>query len=298
MLVNKPIRMRNPPMTSIQPATMAIVGSGPPPPIPGGIGGQPRIFWAPWSMNMSPLTMRSKKNVCGVKRPITSGIATPRLQNAFMSCASLSTRGSRLARFLRMRSSKGDLSETSFKPRRDRDDHDDRREHHASPDAKGLTPRMIRRLALLAGFLIFFAAPPMPADTSTYRLLLQAWPGAKAKKVREIGRGIGVVFSPDLSVKDNCRFYEALGFACFQDADWTNILTGVHTFNLLNPDRRISTLILETHGTNGNGLKVQESYEPEAQRSYISVGALQERLEADGVFYVVISACNSGRLLR
>src|SRR5207247_7904581 len=52
------------------------------------------------------------------------------------------------------------------------------------------------------------------------------------------------------------------------------------------------------HGTNGNGLKVQESYEPPAGRSYISVGALQERLEGDGIAYVVISACNSGRLLR
>ena len=154
---------------------------------------------------------------------------------------------------------------------------------------------MIRRLAFALAFTLATAAS---ADTSTYRLLMHAWPGAQAKKVSEIGRGIGVVFSPDLSVKDNCRFYESLGFACFQDADWTNILTGIHTFNLLNPDRRIGTLILETHGTNGNGLKVQESYEPEAARSYISVGALQERLETDGVFYVIISACNSGRLLR
>ena len=154
---------------------------------------------------------------------------------------------------------------------------------------------MIRRLAFVLAFVLATAAS---ADTSTYRLLTHAWPGAQAKKVSEIGRGIGVVFSPDLSVKDNCRFYESLGFACFQDADWTNILTGIHTFNLLNPDRRIGTLILETHGTNGNGLKVQESYEPAAARSYISVGALQERLENDGVFYVIISACNSGRLLR
>jgi len=154
---------------------------------------------------------------------------------------------------------------------------------------------MIRRLAFVFALVL---ATTASADTSTYRLLLHAWPGAQAKKTSEIGRGIGVVFSPDLSVKDNCNFYRALGFACFQDADWTNILTGIHTFNLLNPDRRIGTLILETHGTNGNGLKVQEGYEPEAQRSYISVGALQERLESDGVFYVIISACNSGRLLR
>jgi hypothetical protein len=156
---------------------------------------------------------------------------------------------------------------------------------------------MSRRLALLL-VLIFAVAGPALADTSTYRLLQHAWPGAQAKKMSEIGRGIGVVFSPDLSVKDNCRFYQALGFACFQDADWSNILAGIHTYNLLNPDRRIATLVLETHGTNGNGLKVQESYEPAAARSYIAVGALQERLEADGVYYVVISACNSGRLLR
>ena len=43
---------------------------------------------------------------------------------------------------------------------------------------------------------------------------------------------------------------------------------------------------------------MQESYDPAAPRSYISVGALQEKLETEGVFYVIISACNSGRLLR
>jgi hypothetical protein len=156
---------------------------------------------------------------------------------------------------------------------------------------------MSRRIALIL-VLIFAVAGSAIADTSTYRLLQHAWPGAQAKKTSEIGRGIGVVFSPDLSVKDNCRFYQALGFACFQDADWSNILAGIHTYNLLNPDRRIATLVLETHGTNGNGLKVQEGYEPAAARSYIAVGALQERLEADGIDYVIISACNSGRLLR
>src|SRR3954471_7437799 len=126
---------------------------------------------------------------------------------------------------------------------------------------------MIRRLALLAALLTFLAARAASAeDSSTIRLLSHAWPGAQAKKASEIGRGIGVVFSPDLSVKDNCHFYQALGFACFQDGDWTNILAGIHMYNLLNPDRRIGTLILETHGTNGNGLKVQEGYEPAAAR--------------------------------
>jgi hypothetical protein len=40
------------------------------------------------------------------------------------------------------------------------------------------------------------------------------------------------------------------------------------------------------------------SYDPDAGRSYISAGALQQRLEPEGIYYVVISACNSGRLLR
>src|SRR6185503_14065540 len=47
-----------------------------------------------------------------------------------------------------------------------------------------------------------------------------------------------------------------------------------------------------------NGLKLQTTYAPDAERSYISVGALQQRLEPEGIYNVVISACNSGRLLR
>src|SRR5205807_2394582 len=117
-------------------------------------------------------------------------------------------------------------------------------------------------------------------------------------RIDQIGHGIGVVFSPDLSVSDNCRFYQALGFACFQDADWSRVLDEIHRYNIDHPDRRISTLILETHGTNGNGLKLQRSYNPQAERSYISVGALQQRLEPEGIYNVMISACNAGRLLR
>src|SRR5437763_15113252 len=117
---------------------------------------------------------------------------------------------------------------------------------------------MFRRLALLALVFTFYAARPVSADTSTYRLLQHAWPGAQAKKTSEIGRGIGVVFCADLSVKDNCNFYRTLAFSCFQDADWTNILTGLHTFTLLSPDRRIGPLILEPHATNGNALNVHE----------------------------------------
>jgi hypothetical protein len=129
-------------------------------------------------------------------------------------------------------------------------------------------------------------------------LLAAAWPEDANATLADLGRGIGVVFSPDLSVPGNCRFYEALGFACFDDADWTRVLDGIHAFNGKHPDRPITTLILETHGTNGNGLKLQRSYDPKADRSYISVGGLQERLDPDGIRFLILSACNSGRLLR
>ncbi|MDQ6800465.1 MAG: hypothetical protein M3041_06460 [Acidobacteriota bacterium] len=157
---------------------------------------------------------------------------------------------------------------------------------------------MTRRLPILLITLLLFGVQVASADHEGLRLLGTAWPDTTAPRLSEIGRGVGVVFSPDLSVAGNCRFYQALGFACFQDADWSRVLDQIHRHNIANPDRRIYTLVLETHGTNGNGLKLQKSYSPTAERSYIAVGALQERLESEGVFYVIISACNSGRLLR
>ena len=155
---------------------------------------------------------------------------------------------------------------------------------------------MIRRL-FFALFLLA-AVPLFALDDTSLTLLNHAWPNVRVAKVSEIGRGIGVVFSPDLSVPNNCHFYEALGFACFQDANWSHVLDAIHEHNTLFPEKRITTLVLETHGTNGNGLKLQKSYDPNADRSYISVGALQEQLEPEGIYYVIISACNSGRLLR
>lgn len=157
---------------------------------------------------------------------------------------------------------------------------------------------MKRLLLLLASLLLALTAGARAFDDSSNRLLGHAWPGGTAARIDDVGRGIGVVFSPDLSVKDNCRFYETLGFACFQESDWSRVLDDVHRHNVLYPESRIHTLVLETHGTNGNGAKLQVSYAPTADRSYISVGALQERLEPEGIDYVIISACNSGRLLR
>lgn len=155
----------------------------------------------------------------------------------------------------------------------------------------------MRRLPLFA-LLLALAMPALAFDDTSLRLLSHAWPAGTGPRIDDIGRGVGVVFSPDLSVRNNCRFYEALGFACFQDANWNSVLDDVHRHNALYPEQRIHTLILETHGTNGNGAKLQVSYAPTSDRSYISVGALQERLEPEGIDYVIISACNSGRLLR
>lgn len=129
-------------------------------------------------------------------------------------------------------------------------------------------------------------------------LLAKVLPVAPHAGLREIGAGVGIVFSPDLSVAGNCRFYTALGFACFESADWLEILSGIHTHNISHPGRRIRTLILETHGTNGHGLKVQTGKNAKDERSYISVGALQESVEPVGVRHIILSACNSGRLLR
>lgn len=153
------------------------------------------------------------------------------------------------------------------------------------------------RRILIAFFVITLTAAAAYGDNSL-QLLAQAWPAPPKAKVGEIGRGVGVVFSPDLSVDGNCRFYESLGFGCFEDADWGNVIDQIRTYDALNPDRRLTTLILETHGTNGNGLKLQRNHDPAADRSYIAVGALQEQLAPLGVAYIIISACNSGRLLR
>src|SRR4051794_20958256 len=110
------------------------------------------------------------------------------------------------------------------------------------------------RRALITLLLIGSAFAAHAATDTSLQLLAQAWPTPPKAKVGEIGRGIGVVFSPDLSVEGNCRFYESLGFGCFEDADWGKVLDSIRTFDANNPDRRLTTLVLETHGTNGNGL--------------------------------------------
>lgn len=155
---------------------------------------------------------------------------------------------------------------------------------------------MLRKHLLYATLGFALAFPIWATDTT--ELISDAWPHDNSTQLSQLGHGVGVIFSPDLSVEGNCRFYETLGFACFQNADWTRVLDDIRTYNIFHPENRIRTLVLETHGTNGNGLKLQGSYDPKADRSYISVGALQEHLDPDGLRYIIISACNSRRLLR
>lgn len=154
---------------------------------------------------------------------------------------------------------------------------------------------MTRRALVL--FVVLLT--PLAAEAGrSERLLAKAWAAERDAPLAELGKGIGVVFSPDLSVRNNCRFYEALGFACFDSPDWIEVVADIHRYNTVNTDRPIRTLILETHGTNGHGLKLQEGKKPKDDRSYVAVAALQEILEPVGVRHIVISACNSGRLLR
>lgn len=152
-----------------------------------------------------------------------------------------------------------------------------------------------RRLTVLLALLL---TAGVARGMNTESLLAQALPPAASARLESLGDGIGIVFSPDLSVPGNCRFYQAMGFACFDSPDWLEILSDIHAHNISKPERRIRTLILETHGTNGHGLKVQKSGKPGDPRSYISVAALQEWVQPVGIQHVIISACNSGRLLR
>lgn len=150
----------------------------------------------------------------------------------------------------------------------------------------------------LITILLLVAALGAQAADRTEVLLARAWPSASYAPIESIGDGVGLVFTPDLSVKNNCRFFEAMGFACFESADWLQILADIQTYNIANPERKVRTLVIETHGTNGHGLKVQRGKNPEDDRSYIAVAALEEMLAPVGVKHIILSACNSGRLLR
>jgi len=114
----------------------------------------------------------------------------------------------------------------------------------------------------------------------------------------ELGRGKGIVFSPDLSEPGNRQFFQSLGFAYFEDPDWRTVLGQLKEFNRVHPDSPVQVLLIESHGTNGDALKLQAGKQLDDPRSYLSAGALLENLEGSGVKIVLLAACNSGRLLR
>jgi hypothetical protein len=81
---------------------------------------------------------------------------------------------------------------------------------------------MMRRAALFVTLLLALSAT---AADRTEVLLAKAWPAASFASLEDLGAGVGVVFTPDLSVPGNCDFYNALGFACFESPDWLEILS-------------------------------------------------------------------------
>jgi len=114
----------------------------------------------------------------------------------------------------------------------------------------------------------------------------------------QLGRGKGIVFSPDLSERGNREFYRALGFAYFEDPDWHVVLKQLRDFNQTHPADQVETLLIQSHGTNGDALKLQNGNDPDALRSYLAPAALQEQLEGSGVRVCLLAACNAGRLFR
>jgi len=142
-------------------------------------------------------------------------------------------------------------------------------------------------LSIEAGFAFSQQLPAVSNNSVTGRSVVipEAWPSdVSIQRLSDIGKHKAVIFSPDFAQPGNREFYEKLGFLYIQ--------------NYWHPENQIETIILETHGTNGNGLKLQSGPFPRSPRSYISIGGLQEKLEGLGVKLCVIGACNSGRLFR
>jgi hypothetical protein len=149
-----------------------------------------------------------------------------------------------------------------------------------------MTYRMTRLLtALLVAGLLLSPAP-----------LAAEWP--EAARLDRIGAGAAIVFTPDLALPGNRAFYERLGFLYIETSDWRRAIGAIAEHNAREPESPIQSVILETHGTNGHGLKLQASKKARAERSYISAGALEEHLAAAGASSAFISACNAGRLFR
>src|SRR5262245_61228404 len=119
-----------------------------------------------------------------------------------------------------------------------------------------------------------------------------------AARLKKLGERRAIIFSPDFAASGNRRFYEGLGFVYLESADWRWVMKEIMRVNRSRTEGSIREIFFETHGSNGNGLKLQRSQLRSAPRSYISLGALQERLGAAGVERAILGACNTGRLYR
>lgn len=119
-----------------------------------------------------------------------------------------------------------------------------------------------------------------------------------AARLKKLGERRAIVFSPDFAASGNRRLYEGLGFVYLESADWRWVLKEIKRINGSRAEDRIREVFFETHGSNGNGLKLQRSQLRSAPRSYISLGALRERLAEAGVERAILAACNTGRLYR
>ncbi len=140
--------------------------------------------------------------------------------------------------------------------------------------------------------------------------LINAFPTALAREIRrpdapessatlrKIGERRAIIFSPDFAASGNRLFYTGLGFQYLESASWRKVLKEINQYNRAHPKQTIREVFVEAHGSNGNGLKLQQSKERSAPRSYISLGALQEHLGKAGVERAILSACNTGRLYR
>src|SRR5262245_3223174 len=121
---------------------------------------------------------------------------------------------------------------------------------------------------------------------------------AASTKLKKLGERRAIVFSPDFAATGNRELYEGLGFKYWETANWRVVLKEIKQYNSAHPDEALREIFFETHGSNGHGLKLQESDLRSAPRSYISLGALQEHLGEAGVERAILTACNTGRLYR
>jgi hypothetical protein len=155
---------------------------------------------------------------------------------------------------------------------------------------------------LIPALVLAVIASPLPAGAQNRAVVSrapEAWQaGVRFDRLADIGRGKAIIFSPDIAPSGNREFYQSLGFLYIEEASWQRALNRIIARNYWHPDDPVQTIFLETHGTNGNGLKLQAGPSRTDGRSYISIAALQEKLEGLGVKLCVIAACNSGRLFR